>query len=148
MYLYHMTKVIKLTESELTRIVLRVINEMDENESFLKDLFEFEGYYDFEIIYSNSYYPGNGPLTHVLMLYFIGEDGNFIRYNSGNRFHRTSKLYFQVRNNEPYLVEMTGLPGNFLKGVPPHVYEKFFEEKGSKVLKSYSKHKGGFDNWR
>jgi hypothetical protein len=144
-----MTKVIKLTESELTRIVLKVINEMDdnsENENFIKDLLEYEGYHDLDIMYNKSYYSGNSPLTHVLEMYFVGKDGKYVRYPSGNAI--TTKLYFRVRNNEPYLIEMTGLPGNFLKNVPSHMYEKYFEEKGSEYLKRYSQYKGGFDNWR
>jgi hypothetical protein len=125
--------------------MMRIINEESKNESFIEKTLKLDGFYDFEISYDNSYYNGNGPLTHEMIMYFIGKDGNYVRYDSGNV--KSVKLYFRVRGNEPYLVDMDVLPGSFFRKIPPHIYEKFFEEKGSKVLKSYSKHKGGFDNW-
>lgn len=134
-----------INEIDTIRKIMVVISEKSENENLIEDLLEFEGFYDFNIMYSKSYYPGNGPLTHVLEMYFVKKDGEYARYNSGNAI--TVKLYFRVRNNEPYLVEMSGLPGSFLGMIPSNIYEKYFEEKGSKYLKKFAEHKGGFDNW-
>jgi prophage maintenance system killer protein len=144
-----MTKVIKLTESELAHIVLKVITEMEdnsENETIIRDIFKFEEFYDFNIVYSHSFYDGNGSLTHVLEVYFLDKNGNYVRYKkSGNVM--TIRLYFNVRNNKPYLAEMSDLPRSFMRIIPIDVYMKFFEEKGSEVLKKYAEHRGGFDRW-
>lgn len=106
LYLLYMKQNI-INEIDTIRKMMGVISEKSENENLIEDLLEFEGFYDLDIMYSKSYYPGNGPLTHVLEMYFVKKDGEYARYNSGNAI--TVRLYFRVRNNEPYLVEMSQL---------------------------------------
>jgi hypothetical protein len=125
--------------------VMGVITEESKNETIIKKVLESLGIDDLDINYSNSYYHGNGPLTHKLELYFVDKDGGYLRYASGNAM--SVMLYFRVRNNEPYLVDMSKLPGNFLGALPSDLFEKFLEEKGANVLKRVAKSKGGFENW-
>ena len=134
-------------QEQISRIqeVMGFINEESKNETIIKKVLESLGIDDLDINYSNSYYPGNGPLTHKLELYFVDKDGGYLRYASGNAM--SVMLYFRVRNNEPYLVDMSKLPGNFLRTLPVELFEKFFEEKGANVLKRVAKAKGGFENW-
>jgi hypothetical protein len=133
---------------QISRIqsMMDLISEESNNESIIRKALKQEGFYDFEILYSNSYYSGNNPyLIHVLKMYFIDKNKDYIMSKSGNLL--TTSLYFQVRNNEPYLKEMDNLPGKLLKSFPPHFYEKFFEEEGAKVLKKIAEYKGGFQRW-